>query len=329
MVDTPSVTPPRQIHPNKLCFVTVRAVNRCFRFVPTPRAIEIIRYCLAFTLSKYRDRIGLHEFLWMSNHFHLVLTDKTGCLPRFMEELDSLLARAINALHGTFGTAIEKGYNLVEVETDRKLVDHCVYTLANPCSAHLVERSREWKGVSSRSLKYGAPITVQRPEGSLWSSTPRHPEREASQTSKRAKYGGRSKLPEVVQLVLERPAIMPAFSDGKLRRHILKRLDEREVALIRERKSRGLRVVGWDEASKVNPRLAPEQLEEGFGTVPSFSGDSAEARIDAWRRRRSFLEAYYVALRRFLGGERNTEFPEGTWLMNVRFGVKCCPLPAT
>lgn len=323
------MTPPRQIHPNKLCFVTVRAVNRCFRFVPTPRAIEIIRYCLAFTLSKYRDRIGLHEFLWMSNHFHLVLTDKTGCLPRFMEELDSLLARAINALHGTFGTAIEKGYNLVEVVTDDKLVDHCVYTLANPCDAHLVERSREWKGVSSRALEYGVHITVKRPEGSLWSGTPRHPEREASQKSKRARHGGRSKLPGEVQLVLERPAIMLAFSDGELRGHILKRLDERELALIKDRKSRRLRVMGWDKATKVNPRLAPEQPEEGFGTVPSFSGSNADARIDAWKRRRAFLEAYYMALRRFLRGEWKTGFPEGTWLMKVRFGVKCCPLPAT
>lgn len=329
MVDTSPVTPPRQIHPNQLCFVTVRAVNRSFRFAPTPRALEIIWFCLAFTLSKYRGRIALHEFLWMSNHFHLVLTDKAGCLPRFMEELDSLLARALNALHGTFGTAIEKGYNLVAVTTSDKLVDHCVYTLANPCSAHLVERSHDWKGVSSRRLKYGVPIKVCRPEGSLWSRAPRHAERAASQDSKRAQRAGRSKLPKEVDLVLERPPVMPVLSDADLRRHIMALLDEREGALIRERRSQRRRVTGWDAATKADPRSTPELPEEGFGAVPSFSGGNADARIAAWRRRRDFLKAYYDALRRFLAGEWKTEFPEGTWLMRVRFGVTCCPLPAT
>ena len=71
-------------------------------------------------------------------------------------------ARALNALHGIQGTAIEKGYNLVAIATDGTVVDHCVYTLANPCSAHLVERSRHWLGVSSRPLEYGAAIATIR-----------------------------------------------------------------------------------------------------------------------------------------------------------------------
>ena len=74
------MTPPRSIRPDQLCFVTVRAVNRAFRFAPSPEALEIIRYCLTFTLSKYRGRIAIHELLWMSNHFHLVVTDYN--LPR-------------------------------------------------------------------------------------------------------------------------------------------------------------------------------------------------------------------------------------------------------
>lgn len=328
MVDTSLVTPPRQIHPNQRCFVTVRAVNRTFRFAPTPRALEIIRFCLAFTLSKYRGRISLHEFLWMSNHFHLVLTDQAACLPRFMEELDSLLARALNALHGTFGTAIEKGYNLVVIETDDRLVEHCVYTLANPCRAHLVERSHHWKGVSSRRLEYGRAIRVKRPEGSLWSRPRRHAEPSPSQEPKRARHRGRSRLPTEVELVLERPPIMLSLSDAELRRHILRQLHEREAAIIKERGGRG-RVMGWNAATRVDPRSAPEQLEQRFGTTPSYSASTSRARIDAWRRRRHFLEKYYDALRRFLAGEWSAEFPAGTWLMKVRFGVTCCPLPVT
>lgn len=319
------VTPPRQILPNQLCFVTVRAVNRCFRFAPSPRALEIIWFCLAYTLSKYRGRIALHELLWMSNHFHLVLTDRAGCLPRFMEELDSLLARSLNALHGTFGTLIEKSYNLVAVETDDKLVEHCVYTLANPCSAHLVVRSHHWRGVSSRRLQYGVAVEVKRPMGSLWSPRRRHAERTASQESKRAIHSDRSKLPEEVELVLERPAIMLDLSDVELRGHVLARLREREQALIDERVTRGLRVMGWDAATKVSPREAPEQQEERFRTVPSYSASTTHGRIEAWRRRRDFLARYYDALSRFIAGEWEVAFPAGTWLMKERFGVAWCP----
>ena len=87
--------------------------------------------------------------------------------------------------------------------------------------------------------------------------------------------------------------------------------------------------MGWSAAKKVSFRAIPERTEERFGTVPSYSADTADARVSAWKRRRDFLEQYYAALRRFLRGEWQTEFPAGTWLMKIRFGVRCRPLPAT
>jgi putative transposase len=323
------VTPPRQIHPGQLCFVTVRAVNRCYRFAPTRPTLDIIWYCFACTLEKYRGCIEAHEFLWMSNHYHLILTDRGGRLPRFMEELNSLLARALNAQHGIQGTAIEKGYNLVVVATEAKLVDHCVYTLANPCSANLVERCHQWHGVSSRRLEYGVPITIVRPKYGLWGGPCRHVKRSASQESKRSRFGGRSKLPKEVTLVLTRPSIMSELSDAQLRSRIREQLNERERSIIGERRSRKQRVMGWEAARKVSFGAAPKRTEERFGTVPSYSADTTAARISAWERRRDFLERYYDALRQFVRGEWRVEFPAGTWLMKVRFGVTCCPLPAT
>jgi hypothetical protein len=246
-----------------------------------------------------------------------------------MEELNSLLARALNALHGTFGTAIEKGYNLVAVASEDKLVEHCVYTLANPCSAHLVERSHHWAGVSSRGMRYGVAIAVKRPECSLWKGARRHAERPASQESKRAEHGRRSKLPEEIELVLERPPVMRELSDADLRRELLQGLERREWALVKDRRSQGLRVMGWEAATRVSPRSAPDQPEERFGTVPSYSASTKGELIEAAKRRRGFLGTYYDALRRFVLGEWTVEFPAGTWLMKARFGVRCCPLPAT
>lgn len=327
VADIEGVTPPRQIHPGQLCFVTARAVNRCHRFAPNPRALELIWYCFAFTLSKYHGRIEAHEFLWMSNHYHLVLTDTGGCLPRFMEELNSLLARAINSLYGIRGTTIEKGYNLVVVATDEKLIEHSVYTLANPCNAHLVEHSHHWLGVSSRQLDYGRPLAIKRPNHGLWRSAQESMRRKASREPQRASVRGRSRLPEQVDLVLTRPRIKQDLSDRELRGHIRELLQERERLLVKQRRVQRLRVLGWTLATKVSFRAAPEQAEELFGLVPTFSAHTKETRISAWKRRRAFLRQYYVALRDFLAGDWTAVFPAGTWLMRVRFGARCEPLP--
>ncbi|MEX1367639.1 MAG: hypothetical protein AB1Z98_31205 [Nannocystaceae bacterium] len=327
-VDNRAMTPPRQIHPGQLRFVTVRAVNRCHRFAPSRQAVEIIWYCLAYTLSEFRGRIEAHEFLWMSNHYHLVLTDRSGCLPDFMMQLNSLLARALNALRGHTGTAIEKGYNSVEVTTEDKLIDHCVYTLANPCSAHLVKRSRHWKSVSSCEFGYGDAVTVRRPNCGLWGGACSHRAREASQESKRSRHGGRSKLPPTVELVLTRPSLMTSLSDDELRADIRARLDDRERELMGERRRRRSTVSGWRAATRVSPRSAPRQTEDRVGTVPRFSGGTPEALAAAWQRHRDFLASYYAAMRRFVKGERTAEFPVGTWLMKRRFGVAGCAVSA-
>ncbi|MEX1363939.1 MAG: hypothetical protein AB1Z98_12480 [Nannocystaceae bacterium] len=252
-----------------------------------------------------------------------MLTDKAGCLPDFMMRLNSLLARAINALYGLTGTAIEKGYNAVEITTSDKTIDHCVYTLANPCAANLVEQSRQWKGVSSCELDYGVEVTVRRPEHGLWGGPCRHRDRAASQKSKRARRSGRSKLPETVDLVLTRPAIMNHLSDDELRVHIRKQLEQRERMLVKVRRKTKSTVSGWRSATRARPRSAPRRTEDRFGTVPTFSASNPEAWSAAWERRRDFLADYYAALKRFVGGETTVEFPAGTWLMKIRFGATC------
>jgi hypothetical protein len=69
VADRHRVTPPREICPNAMCLLTVRAVNRSFRFVPTARVTATIQYCLAAALAKFSGKIVAHEFLFMSNHF--------------------------------------------------------------------------------------------------------------------------------------------------------------------------------------------------------------------------------------------------------------------
>jgi putative transposase len=326
-VDHADVTPPRQIEKGKLCFVTVRAVNRSFRFVPKRRVRETLWYCLAVALEKFADRVAVHEFLFMSNHFHLTLTDTKGCLPDLMEYLDSLLARALNALHGTTGTVIEKGYNLVDADPET-LLEHCAYTLTNPCESHLVTRARHWKSASSLQLEYGVPVTIKRPKSGLWAGKLAHANRKSSQRSKRAEYAGRSKLPKEATFALQRPPVMLHLGDAELRAHVRQRVETKELEFIAERKAKGIRVMGWDKVVEQHFSTIPGP-EERFGRVPSFSRSTHEARVAAAQRRRTFLSAYYEALKKYVRGVLDVAFPEGTWFMKKRFGVSCCPLPGS
>ncbi|MBL4686884.1 MAG: hypothetical protein JKY37_19975 [Nannocystaceae bacterium] len=123
----------------------------------------------------------------MSNHVHLVLTDIKGCLPDFMRDLDSLLSRALNSKRGITGKNFE-GYQAQGVQDPERLIEHAVYTLDNACKANLVSRSKHWRGVSSRNLKYGNTVRIARPKMSLWAEKQIHLGRGKSRRSGRASY---------------------------------------------------------------------------------------------------------------------------------------------
>ena len=215
------MTAPRQIEPSMTFFVTVRAVSRSHRFVPKPVVVDSLDFAVKATAAKYRGRIALHEYEFLSNHFHLLGTDVDGCLPDFMRDLNALLSKQLNALRGTRGTNIEKDYNLVVVNmtTGDRAVEHAVYILANAVQAHLVERTSEWQAPNSFALEYGQPVVAERPEAGLWLGKLAHAERDTSRRSKRAAYAGKSTVPKRVEFELVRPPARTDLCKQALLRH--------------------------------------------------------------------------------------------------------------
>ncbi len=72
-----------------------------FRFVP----VQKVRDSIMLLLARYVTRHGLlvHEFLFMSNHFHFVVTDPKGKLSELLQHFDSMPSRQLTALPGTTG----------------------------------------------------------------------------------------------------------------------------------------------------------------------------------------------------------------------------------
>jgi hypothetical protein len=63
--------------------------------------------------------------------------------------------------------------------------------------------------------------------------------------------------------------------------------------------------------------------EDLFGVRPTVSATNKDERLDALRRKKAFEKAYAEARERWLGGERDVEFPGGTWLMWRRYKAQC------
>lgn len=276
-----------------------RVVHRLFYLRPSKVTNATFEYCLAYAAAQ--TGVLLHEFEVLSNHYHIVLSDPLAKLPKFMQILNSFVARAINASYGQFGTFWEnESFTAPELPEDIDLVDKCVYTLLNPCTADLVEHASEWPGLSSWAMEYGKPRIATRPDH-LFGET----------------------MPRELPLELVRPPVMPELSDDQLRKEIRRRVAEREAELARKRQAEGRQVLGVRRVLAQRPSDSPVRPAEHFGTRPRVSTRSVWAKLDAIQRCKEFLTEYRDAMASYLSGIREALFPRGTYSMRVRFGVRC------
>ncbi len=332
------VTAPRQVLPGRTVFITSRAVGRTFRFVPRERIVESLLFCFAVAVANKEFKVRVHEVVYMSNHLHIVATFDDTSMPDFMQYLNSLCSKQLNAMRGRSGTNFETHFNAVEVADPKKILEHCAYTLANPCAAHLVTEATAWKGVTSARLEYGKPIAIERPKTGMWK--PKRVEEKARQAAKKARNSrsggksagraarvGRIKTPERVEFTLERPPGFDEMSDAELRDEVRRLVVIEEAKAERERVEQGRRVLGMRRVRAQHWNAMPEMTESMFGPVPKASGDNKWARMEVLQRCAKFRSAYEAARDAYKSGERDVEFPCGTWLMRLRFNVRCASSP--
>ena len=333
------MTPPRFVQQGQLSFVTCEAVSQAFRFLPTRWVVEMIWFVFAVMVSRFG--IEVHEVFFMSNHFHVLLTDRRGVLPDFMRDLNSLMSRGLNALRGSTGTNIEKNYNVVTPIDERRVVEHSVYTLANACKADLVARAREWEGVSSLALEYGKPVTFRRPTVGLWAKVAAALEQLRAllpgQSKGRLRWAGRTTMPESVEFTLVRPPVMNELSDEQLRQAIRDDVTRAEDQFIAERTEHGRSVLGMERVLRQAYTDTPKTSRVLFQTTPRVSGKSRRARVEAVVRRLDFEKAHATArdaiaevlanakqLGKRLAAElRKIQIPDGSWLLRKRYALAC------
>jgi REP element-mobilizing transposase RayT len=292
------MTAPRQVLPNTTYLVTRRCSQRQFLLRPSRTTNEVFGYLLAVAGRRYG--VLVHAYCVMSNHFHLVVTDRKGRLPAFGQYLEGLVARALNATLGRWESFwAPSSYSAVRLETAEDVVEKVAYTLANPVAAGLVRHGREWPG--------------------LWSA----PERMGGRAEKRERpkefFNPTGTMPESEELALEVPRGFGSAEE--FRRRVRERVEELEGEAAKKRRGRGF--LGSRRVQAQRPTDRPGTGEGRRGLNPRVAAMDRWKRVEALARLKEFVGAYREALRRYLQGARGVIFPAGTYLLRVRMGVRC------
>src|SRR5512133_64478 len=289
------MTPPRRVLPGTTYLVTRRCSERRFFLKPSRLTNDIFLYVLAIAAQRYG--VLVHAFCVLSNHCHLIVTDEEGRLPAFMQYLDSLVARAVNASIGHFESfwATDGSYSAVEPLGPADILAKTAYVLANPVAAGLVQRGTEWPGLWTSPDQIGtATLSARKPERF---------------------FAPKSYLPAVAELELTVPRGFP--SAAEFRSLVSAALSELEEKHHQETASKKRRFLGVARVLAQNPFARPPPGEPRFELKPRIAARDKWRRIEGLFRLKSFEQAYRQAWVERRSGAPNVLFPAGTYLLRI------------
>lgn len=279
--------------------ITKKTNNDLYLLTPDPLVNQILLYTLVLKARYYG--ILVHGFCFMSNHFHLVITDARGTLPDFMRDFLADTSRALQIALKVKDRIWEVNrYNAVVLldldAAERKLV----YTEINPTRAGLTPPG-DWPGVSSAHYNRGEQIDADRP-GVFFSKRYR---------------------PARVTLTLE--PLPAAFDDegdaaATASQRRIEELQDDELGALNEEKEAQDRLAG-EKKVRALPRTTKGTRQVG-GRRPEFATKNRELMEWAIQARRHFYAQHERAKQLYAEGKKRTSFPPGTYGYRVLLGVR-------
>ena len=274
--------------------------------VPSPAVNKIVGYWLAVCLE--RHGLVLHSACFMSNHYHLDVTDTHGNLPAFKNHFNAILARALNALHGRFDKFWSEDRPCdVRILAEEDMLPSMAYTLANPVLAGLVKWGWRWPGFTTVGMQFGETKTFQRPSVFFDAAN--------------------DELPDTATLVVNRPKILAGLSDERLRADLEREIRVREVAKQDQLRQAGKRFLGEIRVVRQRWTETPQSREARFTRTPTRRSANKWARIAAAQQDSTWKTAYSTAREMFLAGAREVLFPFGSYWVCRFAGAHAAPVP--
>jgi putative transposase len=296
---------PRQVLPGMTYMITRRCTQRQFLMRPDRETNNAFIYCLAHAASKFG--IDVLFTIANTNHHHTGIYDGQGIFPAFIEYFHKLFAKCQNSLRGrseNFWAAEQT--SVVRLVDSGAVLDKMTYALTNPVKDDLVERADEWPGVNAYdAIVNDRPLAAERPSHFFRDDGP---------------------MPARVSLTFVRP---PGFEDMSpkeftdLVRESVRRVEEASAL---DRRARGVRVLGREGVLRQDWRGCPRSPETRGELNPRVAARSRWSRMEALQRNRAFRDAYIAAREAFISGQRDVEFPAGTYWLRLFAKVTCAPL---
>jgi putative transposase len=308
LTDNPGMSLPRAIIPGRQYLVTRRCSERRFLMRPDRETNNAFVYCMA--LAARKSGVSVVCVGTTSNHYHAVVVDNQGRLPEFLEHFHKLFAKHQNCLRGRWEAFwASEQTSVVELPNPEDVLAKMTYTIANPCSSHLVDRVHVWPGVESLTAIEGDVALVARKPSRFFD-----------------KVNG--DLPAVVQLAFRRAPGFEDLSHDEYARLVRCQVDQAVARAAEERREKGIKLVGRKAVLRQHWSQSPNTREPRRGLSPRVACRNKWARIEALQRNRAFLDQYRAARADHLAGH-DAIFPPGTWWLRRYAGLCCAELGGT
>ncbi len=271
--------------PERIYLVTTRCVGAQHLMRPDAECCAIILACL----SRYvvAHKIDVYGFVFMSNHYHLLCGAPHLNLSAFLQDLNSSIARRINAHRNREGVFFGERYTTVDVLGDEKTLEKLLYILMNPCAAGLVTKPSDYPGVSSYQYQLRGEKVVGR-----WLELKRFNRHRKKNPNVRQEdyttvYGFELKpLPQWVSLSF-------VARKKQLESLIIRRCKK----LVEQRRSEGKKhYLGPKKCRELDPFSAPERPKKSI--YSACVGSDREVVRAYYEQRQAVVEAYKRARRR-------------------------------
>ncbi len=286
--------PIRHFDPKRLYFITNRTFQGRLFMTPKNGIRDIVGGCLGRALSLYA--IDLFGYIFLSNHYHLIIRATKGELAQFMCHLNGNIAKKVGKEIGWSGKFWQRRYSAAPILDDEALLDRMSYILQHGVKEGLVARSAMWQGLHCV-------------DSFLDSETPVYPWLNETQLclDGRKKEGPKAKQ-EYIEMMPVPLTTLPCWEgldekELKLRAQALLDSAQKEA-----REKRGSdHFLGTKKVRKHHPLSKPKSSKRS--PQPLCHTTSSQLRREFRTFYRSFVEQFKEASQWFRMGNLSVEFP--------------------
>ncbi|HXO22422.1 MAG TPA: hypothetical protein VOA87_21075 [Thermoanaerobaculia bacterium] len=247
--------------------------------------------------------MGICAFAFSSNHYHLLLrVEDTRQMSSFLCHFNSNLAREAGRLYGWREKFWGRRFQAIPIsEEEAAQLERLRYVLAHGCKEGLVERLRDWPGVSAVSA-----LLEEKPLKGVWfDRTQEYAARRRGEAFDRLRYASS------YSLKLERLPCWTHLSAELYRERIGEMVDEIEAQAAAQRELGGQLAKGPTAIRAQDPHDRPEKLKRS--AAPLFHAASRRMRRELYEAYAHFVAAFREAAERLLAGDRRAAFPAGSF----------------